>query len=62
MFDVWAESNGDDTLDSVLDMYVTDLCREGDALGKAGDRAGMEAKFEEVKRLCDMRQKARKAD
>ena len=59
-FDCWAESNGDDTLDSVLDMHVNDLCREADRLGKAGDEAGMEAKYAEVKSLCDMRQKARK--
>jgi hypothetical protein len=55
LFDVWAESKGDDTLMSALDVRVNELSREADALHKAGrvDEAG--EVWAKVQELCNLK-------
>jgi hypothetical protein len=58
LFDVWAEAEGDDTLESVADMHMNDLCRKADALAKAGDDAGAEALYAQVQSFANLRKEA----
>jgi len=55
LFDVWAESKGDDTLMSAVDMRVNELCREADALAKAGRSDEAAVLYGRVQELCNLR-------
>ena len=56
-FDCWAESQGDETLDSVVDMAVHPLCAEAEALYRAGDLEGQKAKYAEVEAILNATRK-----
>ena len=50
-FDCWGESQGDETLDSVVEMTTHPLCAAAEALFKVGDTEGMKAKYAEVEAI-----------
>jgi hypothetical protein len=55
LWDVWAESKGDDTLMSALDVRVNELSREADALHKAGRLEEAAAAWDKVQELCNLK-------